>query len=106
MSSKTSNASAFASAEGDGNQRGSVIFVGIMSLVLGIAAIIYNGTATSASVFVFGWLLVLAGVTQTVHAFQVRAWSGYWISLLAGIIRVTVGTMLVLHPTSSPEALT
>lgn len=38
---------------------------------------IYNTTATIASVVVFGWLLMLAGVMQFVHAFQVTEWKGF-----------------------------
>ena len=57
------------------NYRGWVLFAGITSLALGTAAVIYNGTATIASVVLFGWLLMLAGVMQIVHAFQVRTWS-------------------------------
>ena len=105
MSSETLNANA-AAMDGDRNLRGFLIFVSIMSVALGTAAIVYNGTATAGSVFVFGWLLLVAGVTQMVQAFQVRTSSGYWLWLLAGITRVTIGTMLVLYPTSSAEALT
>jgi uncharacterized membrane protein HdeD (DUF308 family) len=75
-------------------------------LVLGTAAIIYDGTATIASVVVFGWLLMFAGFLQIGHAFQVRYWSGFFLYLLDGIIRATVGTLLVLYPGSGAQALT
>jgi uncharacterized membrane protein HdeD (DUF308 family) len=75
-------------------------------MVLGTAAIIYDGTATIASVVVFGWLLMFAGFTQIGHAFQVRYWSGFFLYLLDGIIRATVGTLLVLYPGSGAQALT
>src|SRR5262249_2797617 len=68
-------------------------------------AIVYDGTATLASVVVFGWLLMLAGFTQIVHAFQVRTWSGFFLYLLDGIIRATVGILLVAYPGSGAEAL-
>jgi len=68
--------------------------------------VIYNVTATFASVMAFGWLLMLAGATQIVHAFQVRTWSGAFLYLLDGIIRAAVGTMLVIYPGAGAEALT
>jgi len=86
--------------------RNWVIFAGITSLVLGTAAVIYTGTATIASVVLFGWLLMLAGVMQIVHAFQVRTWSGFFLYLLDGIIRAAVGTLMVLYPGAGAEALT
>jgi uncharacterized membrane protein HdeD (DUF308 family) len=86
--------------------RGWIIFAGLAMLLTGTAAVIYNVTATAAAVIAFGWLLTLAGVTQIVHAFQVRTWSGFFLYLLDGIIRAAVGTMLVIHPGIGAEALT
>jgi len=106
MNSQTLTASAFAGGESTGNFRGWVIVAGMTLLVLGIAAVIYDATATIVSVVLFGWLLMLAGVMQIAHAFQVRAWSGFFLYLLDGIIRATVGTMLVLYPGSGAQALT
>jgi uncharacterized membrane protein HdeD (DUF308 family) len=73
---------------------------------LGVVAMIYDGTATLASVVFFGWLLLHAGVMQMVQAFQVRAWSGFFLYLLDGIIRTTVGALLVLYPGAGAAALT
>jgi uncharacterized membrane protein HdeD (DUF308 family) len=97
---------AFASRESDGNVRSWVIFAGITMLVLGTAAVIYDVTATLASVFLFGWLLLLVGAIQIVQAFQVRTWSGFFLYLLDGIIRATVGTLLVVYPGSGALTLT
>ena len=74
--------------------------------MLGSAAVIYDVSATIASVVFFGWLLMLAGVMQIVHAFQVRTWSGFFIYLLDGILRATVGTLMVVYPGAGAEALT
>jgi len=106
MSSGTLTANDFSGGEVKSNFRGWVIFAGIASLVLGAAAVVYDNTATIASVVLFGWLLVFAGVMQTVQAFQVRTWSGFFLYLLDGIIRVSVGTLLVLYPTAGAQSLT
>jgi uncharacterized membrane protein HdeD (DUF308 family) len=86
--------------------RNWITFAGIALLILGAAAIIYDGTATLISVVVFGWLLLIAGVTQIVNAFQVRAWSGFFLYLLDGIIRATVGVLLMMYPGSGAQAIT
>src|SRR5579862_8653066 len=107
MHSQTMSASVFATdRENTGNYRGWVIFAGIMLLVLGTAAVVYDVTATLASVFLFGWLLMLAGFMQIVHAFQVRSWSGFFLYLLDGILRAAVGTLLVAYPGSGALTLT
>lgn len=106
MSAQTMTASAFAGGESEGHFRGWVIFAGISMLVLGIAAVMYDVTATIASVVLFGWLLTVAGFMQIVHAFQVRSWSGFFLYLLDGILRATAGTLIVLYPGTGAETLT
>jgi uncharacterized membrane protein HdeD (DUF308 family) len=98
--------SALASGESDGNVRGWSICVGGTMLGLGTAAVVYDVTATLASVFLFGWLLLLAGAIQVVQAFQVRSWSGFFFYLLDGIIRATAGTLLLVYPGSGALTLT
>jgi uncharacterized membrane protein HdeD (DUF308 family) len=106
MTTQTMTATMFTGGESDGKLRNWVIFAGIVSLVVGIAAIAYNGVATIASVVVFGWLLLVAGFVQIGQAFQVRYWSGFFVYLLDGIIRATAGTLLVLYPGAGAQALT
>jgi uncharacterized membrane protein HdeD (DUF308 family) len=106
MSSGTLTANAFTGGESNVNIRGWVIFAGITMMVLGTLAIVYDATATIASVILFGWVLTLAGVTQIVNAFQVRSWSGFFLYLLDGILRATVGTLLVLYPDAGALTLT
>jgi len=106
MASRMTIADAFAGEETLGHFRAWVIFAGILLMALGIAAVIYNQTATMASVLVFGWVLALAGIMQIIHAFQVRDWGGFFVYLLDGIFRGTVGTLLVVYPASGASALT
>ena len=106
MQTQTMTANAFAGGERKTNVRGWVIFAGITLLMLGAVAVMYDLIATIASVVLFGWLLVLAGSTQIVHAFQVRTWSGFFLYLLDGLVRGTVGTMLVIYPNAGAQSIT
>ena len=107
MRSQTMSADVFVTSGDDAKTvRGWVIFAGITSLVLGVAAVIYDATATTASVVFFGSLLLLAGVMQIVHAFQVRTWSGFFLYLLDGVIRTAVGAYLVVYPEAGAQTLT
>jgi uncharacterized membrane protein HdeD (DUF308 family) len=106
MQSHTMTADAFADGESASHFRTWVTFAGILLMALGAAAVIYDRTATIDSVFVFGWVLALAGAMQIVHAFQVRDSSRFSIYLLDGIFRATVGTLLVVYPGAGAQALT
>ena len=79
---------------------------GITLMVLGTLAVIYDTTATIASVVVFGWLLRLAGVMQFVHAFQVTDWKAFFLYLLDAIVRTVAGVLLVIYPGSGAATLT
>jgi uncharacterized membrane protein HdeD (DUF308 family) len=78
---------------------------GIVLLALGIAAIIRSTTATVASLVVFGWLLIFAGVFEFVAAFMVGNWSGFFLHLMIAILSV-VGISMLAKPVQSAEAWT
>lgn len=98
------NADMFA-GETESHFRGWVIFAGIFLMVLGIAAIVYDRTSAMGTVFVFGWLLALAGLMQIVHAFQIRERSRSFVSLREGIFRGVIGVFLMVYPRSGVLAL-
>jgi uncharacterized membrane protein HdeD (DUF308 family) len=106
MSSHTLTATRSQVGQNVASVRGWLTAVGVASMVLGTAAIVYNGISTIASVVVFGSLLMLFGGLQVVHALQVREWSGFFLYLLDGIIRATVGTLLVMYPGTGALSLT
>ena len=99
------NADMFA-GETESHFRGWVIFAGIFLMVLGIAAIVYDRTSAMGSVFVFGWLLALAGLMQIVHAFQIRERSRFFVSLREGLFRGIIGVFLMVYPRSGTVAIT
>jgi uncharacterized membrane protein HdeD (DUF308 family) len=103
--SRTTIADVFAE-ETERHVRAWVIFAGILLMVLGIAAIIYDRTAPMGSVFVLGWLLALAGAMEIVHAYQIRYSSRFFIYLLDGIFRAATGTFFMVYPGSGVSALT
>jgi uncharacterized membrane protein HdeD (DUF308 family) len=107
MRAKTMTADLFESGSDTiKSYRSWVIAAGMTLLVLGTAAVIYDVKATAASVVLIGGLLIVAGIVQIVHAFQVLTWSGFFLYLLEGVIRATVGTLLVMYPGSGAQALT
>jgi len=85
---------------------GWYLTLGIILIAAGVFAMIYQGTATQASVVVFGALLILAGVAQLVAAFQSRGAGHVLLFLLISVLDVVVGYMLIQHPDAGAQTLT
>ena len=82
------------------------LVLGITLAVLGVCCVASAVTATFATVFVFGWLLLISAVFQLVHAFRTGTWSGVLINLLSALFRGFTGFLLIRHPVMGAEALT
>jgi uncharacterized membrane protein HdeD (DUF308 family) len=80
--------------------------LGICLIILGFLAIIFPFlTAIAVKVFL-GWLFLIGGVIQIVHAFSAKQWGGFLWSLLVGILYVLVGAWLAFLPLTGILALT
>src|SRR5215510_13378970 len=80
--------------------------LGIALIILGAIAIGSAFLMTIASVFLFGWILIIGGVMEVVHAFWHKRWAGFFLDLLTGILYVVVGWMMVTNPAESALLLT
>ena len=81
------------------------LFMGMM-IVLGFLAIGAATTVTIVSVVMLGSLLLIGGIIQTLYAFWMRQWSGFFFSLLAGIVYSVTGFLLLMHPMAGALSLT
>jgi hypothetical protein len=53
-----------------------------------------------------GWLLLVSGIIEIVHAFGVRRWSGFFLHLIGGVLGVLIGLLVVTHPLAGAVAWT
>ena len=104
--SKSIGTSLASSVEGVRNSWGWFVTFGIALVILGAVCIIGNVTATLATVFAFGWLLIVGGVIALVHAFETRSWSGFFLSLLSAALRGFTGYLLIRYPLAGEWSLT
>src|SRR5690348_14261131 len=74
------------------------VVLGAALIVLGVVALGSVGIATITSVLVFGWILVVAGILKTIHAWHVRGWSGFTRHLLGGVLSFVFGGLIVANP--------
>jgi uncharacterized membrane protein HdeD (DUF308 family) len=80
--------------------------LGLVSVVVGFLAISSAFVATLASVIVFGVLLLVAGVTEVIHAVMVRSWRGFALHLLTAGLYLIVGLFLLEDPIKAAAVLT
>lgn len=78
--------------------RGWFLALGILLIVAGTLAIIYDVAATLLSVLVFGWLLIIVGAFEALQSFWQPKWGGVFLHLMLGILAAVVGFHLVSSP--------
>lgn len=82
------------------------LVLGIGLVVVGMIAIGAAFFATIATVAVFGVLMVIGGIGQTISAFWSPRWRGLFVHLLTGILYLVVGVIVIDNPVESAVALT
>lgn len=85
---------------------GWFVALGILLVILGTVAIGASVLTTLVSVVFIGWLMIVGGAMETVHAFSCKAWGGFFIDLLAGILYTVAGFLIVSNPGASAIMLT
>jgi uncharacterized membrane protein HdeD (DUF308 family) len=80
--------------------------LGLVSIIVGLLAISFAFIATLAKVVVFGVLLLIAGITEVVHAFMVRNFRGFALHLLAAALYLLVGLFMLEDPVRAAVVLT
>jgi uncharacterized membrane protein HdeD (DUF308 family) len=83
-----------------------LLALGLVSVVVGFLAISSVFIATMASVFVFGWLLLIEGFAQLFQGIMVRNWRGFALHLLAAALYLIVGLFLLEDPIQAAAVIT
>jgi uncharacterized membrane protein HdeD (DUF308 family) len=84
------------------------LLAGVLITGLGAFAIGWSclTTLTLVSVWIFGWFLIVGGVTEIMSAFWAGRWSGRLLHLLVGAIYLLIGFMFINEPKDSAVRLT
>jgi uncharacterized membrane protein HdeD (DUF308 family) len=86
--------------------RGWLIAAGVVLTILGVLAIGSAVLTTVLSMRVLGWMLIVGGIVQIVHAFSAPRWRGVVLSLLEGIVYGVVGVLIAGRPLESAVVAT
>lgn len=85
---------------------GWFVALGIAFMALGVVCIMGDVTATLATVFAFGWLLLIGAVGALVQAFRTFDWNGFFLYFLTALLRGVTGYLLIRYPMSAELGLT
>jgi len=85
---------------------GWFLVLGIALILLGAFAIVAAEIAALASVLLFGWMILIGGVFETITAFWARQWSGFFLDLFAGVLYAVIGLLILAHPVAAAAGLT
>jgi len=85
---------------------GWIVGLGAIFLVTGIIALGSVVMATVASVFVVGVMMLIAGIAEVIHAFQIRTWSKFLLWALLGVLYIVAGFVTFQNPLLAASVLT
>jgi uncharacterized membrane protein HdeD (DUF308 family) len=105
MTSQSVNSPASISAVAS-EHRGWFVFLGIALIIIGAASIAFPFIATIAAKTVIGWLFLIGGVIQVVHAFSTQKWSAFFLELIVGLLYVVAGGWMAFFPFAGIITLT
>ncbi|UBF23672.1 HdeD family acid-resistance protein [Kovacikia minuta CCNUW1] len=82
------------------------IAIGAVLILLGIAAIAFPVFSTYAAEIWISWIILFAGISKIVYAFQTRNEDGFIWKLLLGILYTATGFFLLFYPLEGILTLT
>ncbi|KRQ92912.1 hypothetical protein CQ12_30310 [Bradyrhizobium jicamae] len=85
---------------------GSVFALGVVYLITGFVALGSVALATVASVLLVGVMMIVAGVAEMINAFQVKTWGKFLLCALLGALYIVAGLVTFDNPTLAAVLLT
>jgi uncharacterized membrane protein HdeD (DUF308 family) len=77
---------------------GWIVALGVVYLVAGVIALGSVVMATIASVWLVGIMMLLAGVFEVIHSFQIKTWGRFLFWLALGVLYISAGFVAFDNP--------
>jgi hypothetical protein len=77
---------------------GWIVALGVVYLLAGLVALGSVVMATVASVLVVGVMMIIAGVAEVVSAFQIKSWGRFLLWVLLGVLYIVGGFVAFENP--------
>jgi uncharacterized membrane protein HdeD (DUF308 family) len=85
---------------------GWIVALGVVYVIAGFIALGSMMMATVASVLVVGVMMIIAGVTEVIGAFQMKSWGKFLIWALLGVLYIVAGFLTFDNPLFAAVLLT
>ena len=85
---------------------GWIVALGVVYLIAGIIALGSVVMATVASVLVVGVMMIVAGVAELINAFQIKSWGKFLVWALLGVLYIVAGFVTFENPLFAAALLT
>ncbi len=85
---------------------GWFVGLGIVMLIVGVIALGNLLAATVASVYLVGFMMLIAGGFEIAHSFGVKTWGGFFLWLLGGLLYAIAGIIAFNNPLLAAGILT
>ena len=106
MSNITASTRSFSEIETLRAKWGWIVALGVIYSVAGLIALGSVLTATVASVFIVGIMMLIAGVAEVINAFQVKTWGKFLFWVLLGVLYIVAGFVTFENPLLAAALLT
>jgi len=83
-----------------------IVALGIVYILAGVIALSSVALATVAKVVVVGVMMLVAGVSEVINAFQVKSWSKFLLWVLLGVLYIAAGVLTFENPFLAAAVLT
>jgi uncharacterized membrane protein HdeD (DUF308 family) len=80
--------------------------LGVFLVVMGCIATGMAATTTILSTVLLGWILLVAGAGLAILSFLTGRWSGFLLTMAAGILSIVAGTEILNYPASGAAVIT
>jgi len=85
---------------------GWIVALGIVYLIAGFIALGSVVSATVATVFVVGIMMIISGVAEVISAFQLKSWGKFILWVLLGLLYIFAGFVTFENPLLAAAVLT
>lgn len=85
---------------------GWVVALGVIYLIAGFIALGSIVMATVASVLIVGIMMIIAGVAEVINAFQVKGWGQFLLWVVLGVLYIVAGFVTFENPLLAAALLT
>jgi uncharacterized membrane protein HdeD (DUF308 family) len=77
---------------------GWIVALGIIFMIAGVIALGSVMMATLSAIYVIGIMMIMAGVTEIITAFNVKDWGRFALWMLLGLLYVAAGIICFFRP--------